>query len=98
MMSLFHDINSNMHSQRGRWEQGRSPVGCRPRLHRFNIYLFGFVGVVRGLHPTDFYFMRILFNGALKNSTLQKHYNLTYFFLLLFFNVKISPYKKWSKL
>ena len=35
---------------------------CSPRLHRFNEYPFGFVGVVRGLHPTGFY----------KN---QKHYN-----------------------
>ena len=26
-MSLFHDINSNMCSQTGVWEQGRSPVG-----------------------------------------------------------------------
>ncbi len=78
-------INSNMYSQRGRWERGRSPVGCRPRLHRFNVCPFGFVGVVRGLHPTGFY----------KN---QKHYNLTSFLSILFFNVKISPYKKWSKL
>ncbi len=36
-------------------------VGCSPRLHRFNnVCLFGFVGVVRGLHPTKFYFVRIL--------------------------------------
>jgi len=47
------NINSNMYSQRGRWEQGRSPVGCSPRLHHFNIYLFGFDGVFRGKHPTD---------------------------------------------
>ena len=71
MMSLFHEINSNMHSQRGRCERGRSPVGCSPRLHRFNVCLFGFVGVVGGLHPTDFYFMPM--KGALANSTLRKY-------------------------
>ena len=27
MMSLFPNINSNMHSQAGAWERGRSPVG-----------------------------------------------------------------------
>ena len=37
-----------------------------------------------------FYFMPILFNGALENSTLQKHYNLTSFLDLLFFNVKMT--------
>jgi len=41
----FCDVNSG--------EQGRSPVGCSPRLHHFNIYLFGFDGVFRGKHPTD---------------------------------------------
>ncbi len=77
------------------WEQGRSLVGCRPRLHRFNECPFGFVGVVGGLHPTDFYFMPI--KGALENSTLQKYDNLPYFSHKLFFNVKITPYKKWSQ-
>ncbi len=55
---------------------------------------FGFIGVVRGLHPTDFYFLPILFNGALENSTLRKHYNLTSFLDLLFFNVKIPKNTK----
>ena len=68
----------------------RASVGCRPRLHRFNICPLGFVGVVGGLHPTGFYFMPILFNGALENSTLQKHDNLPYYLSLLFFNVKIE--------
>jgi hypothetical protein len=42
------------------------------------------------------YFMLILFNGALENSTLRnsfqilKHYNLTYFSHKIFFNVKIN--------
>ncbi len=63
-MSLFHNINSNMYFQRG-----RSPVGCSPRLHHFNVCSFGFVGVVGGLHPTGFYFMPI--KGALENSTLR---------------------------
>ena len=78
----------------------KASVGCSPRLlHHFNVCRFGFVGVVRGLHPTDFYFMPTLFNfnGALENRTLQKYYNLTSFLAILFFNVKISPYKKWSK-
>ena len=61
-------INSNTHSQIKTWEQGRSPVGCSPRLHRLSEYSFGFVGVVRGLHPTRFYFIPILFNGALGNA------------------------------
>ena len=37
-----------------------------------------------------FYFMQILFNGALENSTLQKYYNMPYFLSLLFFNIKIA--------
>jgi len=70
------NLNFNIHSQRGRWEQGRSPVGCSPRLHHlflsnFNLFLFGFDGVVRGLHPTNVYFIPILFYGALENSTLR---------------------------
>ena len=44
-----------------------------------------------------FYFVLILFNGVLENSTLQKYYNLTSFLDLLFCNVKITPYKKRSK-
>ncbi len=43
-----------------------------------------------------FYFMRILFNGAIAIAP-YKHYNLTSFLGLLFFNVKITPYKKRSK-
>ena len=77
MMSLLFNINSNMHSQTGVWERGRSPVGCRLRLHRFNVCPFGFIGVVRGLHPTNFY-------------EKHKHYNLTPFLSILFFNVKIQ--------
>ena len=58
------------------FQQGQSPVGCSPRLHRFNVFQFGFVGVVRGLHPTNLF----------KN---QKYYNLSYFSRKLFFHVKI---------
>ena len=36
-----------------------------------------------------FHFIPMLLNGALENSTLQKHYNLSYFSQKLFFNVKI---------
>jgi len=43
---------------------------------------------------TDTFFMTIY--GALKNSTLQKHYNLTYFSHNIFFNVKITLLEKWS--
>jgi len=46
----------------------RAFVGCSPRLHRFNVCPFGFVGVVRGLHPTNFYFMPILLNGYLADN------------------------------
>ena len=46
-------------------------VGCSPRLHRFNVCLFGFDGVVRGLHPTDIYFVPILLNGALGNAPYE---------------------------
>ena len=53
-------------------------VGCSPRLHRFNIYLFDFVGVVRGLHPTNLFFMPILLNGA-----LSKRY----------ISIKTAPYR-----
>ncbi len=60
IMSLFFNINSNTYSQIGVWEQGRSPVGGSPRLHHFNVCPFGFVGVVKGLHPTGFYFMSII--------------------------------------
>jgi len=38
-------------------------------------------------HKTDIFFMPI--EGALENSTLREHYNLTYFSQKLFFNVKI---------
>ena len=66
----------------------KASVGGSPRLHRFNEYPFGFVGVVRGLYPTDFFFM--LSKGALENSTLQKHDNMPHFLELLFFNVRMS--------
>jgi len=36
---------------------------------------------------TNTFFMAIY--GALENSTLQKHYNMTYFSQNIFFNVKI---------
>ena len=29
-------MNAHRYSQSGDWEQGRSPVGCSPRLHRQN--------------------------------------------------------------
>ena len=73
-----------MHSQRGRWERGRSPVGCDCYRTIYTIFKMKF----------QFFFMPI--NGALGNAP-YKHYNLTYFLGLLFFNVKIALYKKWSK-
>ena len=70
------NLNSNTHSQAKIGKQGRSPVGCSPRLHRFNLSPFGFDGVVRD------YTLRNLFKNP-------KHDNLTSFSLKLFFNVKI---------
>ena len=43
---------------------------------------------------TDTFLMTIY--CALENSTLQKHYNLTYFSQNIFFNVKITLLEKWS--
>ncbi len=50
----------------------KASVGCSPRLHRFNVCPFGFVGVVRGLHPTNFYFMRILLRKEQGRSTVGR--------------------------
>ncbi len=126
MMSLFYNINSNIHSQRGRWERGRSPIGrvalipisvcVTHKFYRSTETLYANVFCLYGLflyaclcrdegNPTygflslsaRFYVMRILFNGALANSTLRKYDNLTYFSRKLFFNVKITLCKKWSK-
>ena len=96
------NLNSNTHSQRGRWEQGQSPVGgdyhhtiIDPIFKTkiwfffmlivgamaiapygcFNVCLFGFDGVVRGLHPTNIDFMPILLNGALGNAPYESQYN-----------------------
>ena len=94
MMSLFHNINSNMHSQAGAWERGRSPVGRvaliptsvyitnkfyrsieTPYVNIFCLYeLFLYANLRRDEgNPTygclslsaRFYFMPILFNGAM---------------------------------
>ena len=75
-------INSNMHSQAGAWEQGRSPVGCDCYRTIYAIFKMRF----------QFFFMPIF--GAIAIAPYgfllkQKHYNLTSFFFLLFFNVKI---------
>ena len=67
----------------------RASVGGSLRLHRFNKCPFGFVGVVRGLHPTSYYFMPNLFNGAMAIAP-YKHDNLTSSLSVLFFNVKIQ--------
>ena len=40
-------------------------------------------------YPTEFYFIQMFVNGALKNNTLQKHDNMPCFSHKLFFNVKI---------
>jgi len=44
--------------------------GCSPRLHRFNIYPFSFVGVFMGKHPTKLFFLPIFIRGALKTAPL----------------------------
>ena len=88
------DLNSNTHFQRGRWEQGRSPVGgdCYHTILNFiftiKLYIYYLLEVGA---------MAIAPYGCFKN---QKHYNLhqrafprythgTYFLQKLFFNVKI---------
>ncbi len=57
-------------------------------IGNFDLLGLLFVGRLKP-YPTEFYFMRMFVNGVLENSTLQKHYNLTYFSQELFFNVKI---------
>ena len=101
-------INSNTHSQTGTWKQKQSPVGCdcyrtihtkfKTKFQFFFMPIFGAMAIAPyGFLSlsASFYFMRILFNGALGNAP-YKHYNLTSFLGLLFFNVKITPYEKWS--
>jgi len=100
------NLNSNMHSPRGRWERGRSPVGgdCyhtilnlifTTKLYIDNLLEVGAMAIapysfsdIKSL-SAKLYFIPSLLNGALENSTLQKHYNLPYFSQKLFFNVKI---------
>ena len=105
-------INSNIYSQTGVWEQGRSPVGldvlfptsvyiinkfyrsietlyanifclyvlflCAYLRREEDIPTYGFLSL-----SARFYFMRILFNGALENSTLRKYDYFFYCFMIL---------------
>ena len=100
-------LKTNTHSQRGRWERGRSLVGrgvFSPTLTQITNKLYGSIINIywfydaynlcrfmsgRGHPDLRFFVMSISLNGALENSTLQKHYNLSYFSQKLFFNVKI---------
>ena len=84
-------INSNMYS--GAWEQGRSPVGCdcyrtiyttfKTKFKFLFMPIFGAMAIAPyGCLSLSaiFYFMQILFNGALKTapygfSLNQNHYN-----------------------
>ena len=71
-------INSNIYSQTGTWEQGQSPVGCdcyrtihtkfKTKFQFFFMPIFGAMAIAPygSLSlSARFYFMPILFNGAL---------------------------------
>ncbi len=85
--------------------QGQSPVGCvfQRTVKTISKFLANLLWAFKSLSARDF-FVQILFNGALENSTLRdffknpKHYNLTHFSHKLFFNVKIiASLKEWSR-
>jgi len=75
------NLNSNMHSQQGRWEQGRSPVGgdCYHTILnliskiKFYIYYLLEVGAM-AIAPYGFFVMPRLLNDALENGTLHRFY------------------------
>jgi hypothetical protein len=96
--------NSNTHSQAEAWERGQSLVG-RVALIPTLIYLLKQLIVQWKYLCQSFKIIEHLFYACLRrdegNPTYelfknQKHYNLPHFSHKLFFNVKISLFKKWS--
>jgi len=66
------NLNSNTHSQAGAWERGLCPVGCvsqRTVKIIFKLLPNMFLGL-KSL-SANLFFMSILLNGALENSTLR---------------------------
>jgi len=66
------NLNSNTHSQAGAWERGLCPVGCvsqRTVKIIFKLLTNMFLGL-KSL-SANLFFMSILLNGALENSTLR---------------------------
>ena len=69
-------INSNMYSQRGRWERGRSPVGCVfQRTVKIKLELLSNICGERKSLSAKRFFMPILFNGALKTAPYELCYD-----------------------
>ena len=68
------NLNSNTHSQAGAWERGLCPVGCvsqRTVKIIFKLLTNMFLGL-KSL-SANLFFMSILLNGALENSTLRAY-------------------------
>ena len=68
------NLNSNTHSQAGAWERGLCPVGCvsqRTVKTTFKLLTNMFLGL-KSL-SANLFFMSILLNGALENSTLRAY-------------------------
>jgi len=106
------NLNSNTHSQRGRWERGRSPVrgDCYHTIinsiFKTKSWLF-FIPNVGAMAIAPYGFSDIKSLSAklffmpiffLRNFFKYSEYdNLPYFSLKLFFNVKITLLKQWSQ-
>jgi len=70
------NLNTNIHSQRGRWEEGQSHVGgdCYHTIFNFiskRKPWYFFMPIVGAMAIASYKFSNTLFSGALENSTLR---------------------------
>jgi hypothetical protein len=97
-MNLYNIVNSNIHSQAGAWERGRSPVGrtalCPTSVYVTNNSYRSISTFYTYFHLFYWIFDLCRFLSDRGQSDLRlfenlKHDNLPYFSHKLFFNVKI---------
>ena len=99
-MSLFPNINSNMHSQTGVWEQGQSPVG-RVALIPTSVYVTNrFYRSIETLYANVFCLYELFLYANLRRDEGNPTYGFLsisarfYFIPILF---KTAPYTHHTK-